>query len=266
MNLLGQAVNHKIFGMGVITDRCDNKITVHFAKNKKIFLFPDAVPRYLTLKNTAIQKKIERINEEWEQKINEKKRKAAEENQYRSRLYTMKIPPKSQMAYNLSEEALEGLKYVDTGCFLSGLNKGKPRVPANIQPNSAIVLTDCTPGNEDERMIIGVSMVDERFWGDTCTDGKVKLHKTYQLILPHEHRIPFWKYFKQNVIQNPWGSVPFKYVQNQVMEKILFDICQNTAETVQAAAALEIYRYFCQLNRLPEKLKIHKGIEKSNVL
>lgn len=79
MNLLGQAVKHKMFGTGVITDLCENKITVCFAENQKLFLFPDAIPCYLTMKNTSIQKKIESINEERERVINEKKQKIEEE-------------------------------------------------------------------------------------------------------------------------------------------------------------------------------------------
>lgn len=253
MNLLGQAVKHKMFGTGVITDLCENKITVCFAENQKLFLFPDAIPRYLTLKNTSIQKKIESINEERERVINEKKQKIEEENDYRNRLYTMKILPKSQVVYNILEDAADNSEYLETGCFLSGDMKGNPRIPANIRPNSAIVLTDCASDNEEERTIIGVAMANERFWGNECTEGKIKLHEKYKLILADEHKILFWQYFKPGVSLARWGSIPFKYIQNETMVRVLLDICHNTAGTIQEVEAIDIYHYFCKLNRITEK-------------
>lgn len=257
MNLLGQAVKHEKFGNGVITELCGNKITVCFAESSKLFLFPEAIPRYLTLKNNSIQKKIEIINEERTQLINEEKKKIEEENKYRNRLYTMKIPLKSQVAYNILEDAIGDLNHVKAGCFLSGPMKGKPRIPANIQPNSAIILTDCAFNNEDERTIVGVAMADERFWGSECTDGIIKLHRKYKLTLPDEHKISFWKYFKREVFSSRWGNVPFKYFQNQIMERILFDIYKNMAGTEQEVKANCIYHYFCKLNRIPAKQNTH---------
>lgn len=44
MDLLGQAVHHKVFGKGIVTDFCKNKMTVCFAQSQKLFLFPDAIP------------------------------------------------------------------------------------------------------------------------------------------------------------------------------------------------------------------------------
>ena len=260
MDLLGQAVHHKVFGKGIVTDFCKNKMTVCFAQSQKLFLFPDAIPRYLTLKNVSLQKKIEDINEERERVIREKRRKIEEENRYRKRLYTMKILPKSQVAYNISNANIEKLEYIETGYFLSGNMKGKPRVPVNIQPNSAILLTECLSDREDERAIIGVAMAGQRFWGQECRDGMINLHNKYKVILPEDQKLSFWQYFKREVFPARWGSVPFRYFQNQTMEKILLDICQNAAGTDQAQAVLDFYRYFCKLNRISEK-KIAEGEE-----
>ena len=75
----------------------------------------------------------------------------------------------------------QGLEYVETGCVLSGPMKGKPRVPSNVQPNSAVVLTDCGNGGEDDRCIIGIGMAGEHFWGKECEDGRILMHDRYQL-------------------------------------------------------------------------------------
>lgn len=260
MNLLGQVVNHKMFGKGVITNLCENRITVSFVGSQKLFLFPDAIPQHLTLKNASIQKKIEKMNEEQEQKVNEKRRKNEEDDKYRSRIYTMKIPTKSQVAYNIPKDKIDSLEYVEAGCFLSGYMAGKPRNPSNVQPNSAIILTDCATENEDERTIIGIAMAHEKFWGEDCRDGIIKLHEKHKMILSDENKISFWKYFKRQAFPVRWGRVPFKYFQNQTMEKILIDICQKTAGTVQGDAATDIYHYFCTINRISEKRIIHEEI------
>lgn len=72
MNILGQAVKHKKFGKGVVTALSENKITVCFAGKEKLFLFPDAFPQYLVLKNESMQRKIEKLNEERTQKAEAK--------------------------------------------------------------------------------------------------------------------------------------------------------------------------------------------------
>ncbi|MBE6022592.1 MAG: hypothetical protein E7231_05055 [Cellulosilyticum sp.] len=251
MNLLRQAVKHKKFGKGVITEVSENKITVCFAEGQKLFLIPDAFPQYLTLKDNSIQKKMETLNEERLQAT--KVRERIIEKEYRSRLCTMKIPLKSQMVYDISEEEIKDLEYVDTGCILSGDMKGQPRIPSNIQPNSAILLTDCEKGKEDERSIIGIVMAHELFWGKESKDGQIKLHQKHNLILADENRISFWKYFKRDLIPNQWGRIPFKYLQNQTMHSIIFEICCKAVGTEQEEKVMELYRYFCSVNRIPEK-------------
>lgn len=252
MNLLGQTVNHKTFGNGMIMEFSENRLTVCFAESQKVFLFPDAFLRHLTLKNRSIQKKVEQLNEERLQKIDAKKQKLERESAYRRRIQTMKIPTKSQVVYDISEEKVGNLESVDAGCILSGDRKGKPRVPSNIQPNSAILLTDCKNGEEEERSIIGVAMADEHFWGKDCRDGEIRLHRKYQLLLSDENRMLFWSYFTPEALPVQWGKVPFRYFQNQTMQRMLADICSRAAGTEQEAEAMELYRYFCFVNRLSE--------------
>ena len=139
MNILGQEVKHKKFGKGVVTALSENKITVCFAGKEKLFLFPDAFPQYLVLKNESMQRKIEKLNEERTQKAEAKKKRIEQENRYRNQRDIMKIPLKSQVVYNIFEEDIVELEAVDAGCNLSGKMKGKPRIPVNMQPNSAIL-------------------------------------------------------------------------------------------------------------------------------
>lgn len=253
MNILGQAVKHKKYGKGVITNLSENSITVCFSESQKLFQFPDAFPQYLTLKNKSIQTKIEKLNEERFLEIEKRKQRMERENKYRNRMYTMKILQKSQVAYDILEKDIVNLDYIETGCLLSGEMKGRPRIPSNVQPNSAIILTDCGNGGEDERCIIGIAMAGEYFWGKECTDNQIKLHEKYKLLLSYENRISFWKYFKREAFPDQWGRVPFKYFQNQTMQKIIFDICSKAAGTEQEEEIMELYSYFCSVNRITEK-------------
>lgn len=254
MNLLRQAVKHKKFGKGVITEIHENRINVCFAEGEKLFLFPDAFPQYLTLKNDSIQKKMEQLNEERLQASQVRKQKL--EKEYRSRLCTMKILPKSQMVYDISEEKIKDLEYVDTGCMLTGNMKGQPRVPSKIQPNSAILLTDCKKGGEDERTIIGIAMANELFWGKENKDGQIKLHHKHNLILAEKNRVSFWKYFEAELIPNQWGKIPFKYLQNETMHRIMFEICCKAVGTEPEEKVMAFYSYFCSVNRISEKTQL----------
>lgn len=253
MNLLGQSVEHKMYGKGIITKLSEDKMVVSFAQNEKKFLYPEAIPQHLTLQDASIQQKLVHINEEREQKNKKKRRELEEENKYKRRLYAMKIMPKSQMAYNISKNDITGLEYIETGHYLSGRMKGKPRIPMNIRPNSAVVLTECASGNEDDRKILGVAMVDERFWGEECRDGLIKLHGKYKLILERTHKISFWDYFDREMFKTRWGSVPIKYFERDTMEKVLYAICHCTGGTKQENEAVAMYQYFCKLNRISEK-------------
>lgn len=261
MNLLGQLVKHKKFGKGVITDFSNNIVTVCFAESQKLFLYPDAFSKYLTFNNHSFQKKIEKLNEERLQTINERKQKLEKEKEYRRRMYTMRIPLKSQVVYDISEKEIKDLDYVEAGYILTGKMKGRPRVPSNIQPNSAILLTDCGKSEEDERYIIGIAMAHEFFWGKESKDGQIKLHRKHNLILTDENRISFWKYFKKDLISEQWGRVPFKYIQNEIMHRIIFEICNKAIGTEQEEKAKELYGYFCFINRIPEKtiVEIERG-------
>lgn len=256
MNLIGEPVKHKTFGKGIITDFTKNKVTVCFDENQKRFLYPDAFSQYLTLQNCTIQRKIDEVNNERLEIIEQKKKREREEYDHRHRLHTMKITERSQVVFNISPKEIQKIMasgLIETGYYLSGKMKGNPRIPSGLQPNSAVLLTGCNENtNEEGRRILGVFMVGEYFWGNECNDGQVKLHKQYKFILKPENTIYFWNYFKQDVIPTRWGKVPFKYFQNQTMQKILLDICKVVSNTEQAQSVDEFYRYFCTMNRLPK--------------
>lgn len=252
MNLLGQTVKHKKYGKGVITDLTENRVRVRFAKEQKLFQFPEAFPKYLIIKNDSIERKLEKLNEDHRQNQELEQEKMEQEYARRNRLYTMKIQLKSQMAFDLSLEAAEEVirsGLVDTGCYLSGIRKGKPRIPSALQPNSGILLTMCE-AEEKERKIIGAAMVDDSFWGNECEDGKIRLHKEHILMLSPEKYLPFWSAFKQVSIPGTWGSIVFKYFQNNTMQRILQDIRKELAGSEQEETLEKFYRYFCRLNRL----------------
>lgn len=249
MDLLGLSVNHSLYGSGVITDMRKNIMTVDFTNIKKMFVFPDAIPKYLTLSNAIIQKEIESVNAENE-RIQDKKRLATEEaSRYRSLICTMRIPPRSQAAYDFGSEYTEIPLQLDAGRFLSGNMNGEPRVPSNIQPNTAVLLTSCPSGAEAERLIVGAAMANERFWGRECSDGIITLHKQHRLLLDAKNALPFWNYLELTALPKQWGRVPFKYIVNTAAQRILFDITKNISAD-KAGAANEFYRYFCEINRL----------------
>ena len=49
MQLESLAVKHKVFGDGVILAKQDKYITVHFATADKIFVYPDAFEKFLSV-------------------------------------------------------------------------------------------------------------------------------------------------------------------------------------------------------------------------
>lgn len=256
MNLVGEQVKHKVFGKGIITDFSKEKITVCFDEKQKSFLYPDAFQQYLILQNHSIQSKIDEMNNERLEIIEVKKKKEQEEYEYRYRLHTMKITKKSQVAFNISPKDIKKIMtsgIIETGCYLSGKMKGKPRIPSGIQPNSAVILTGCSDNaDENKRRILGVFMVDDYFWGNECTDGEIKFHKEYKLILQPENNLYFWDYFKGDEFTTRWGNVPFKYLDNETMENILLDIYKLEANSHQGQFADKFYNYFCTINRLPK--------------
>lgn len=248
MNLLGAGVKHKKFGSGVITDVTKNIITVRFNEGEKRFQYPDAFQQYLTLKNNKIQSKIDDLNHE-HLRIRE------EQSHYRNRIYTMKIENKSQAAFDVPPIEIQNIMeagFVETGCYISGKRKGKPRIPTILQPNSAVLLTGCSRDmGGHERKILGAAMVGAEFWGKECGNGQVEFHEKYRLLLPLEIALPFQNFFS-DTCPTRWGSVPFKYFERRTMQRILYQVCKAFSGTDKEQTAAEFLCYFQSMNRLPE--------------
>lgn len=58
INLLNLKVNHKIFGIGMITEVSDNYVTVSFGTKKSKFVFPNFFEKFLAAEDNSIQTAI----------------------------------------------------------------------------------------------------------------------------------------------------------------------------------------------------------------
>lgn len=252
MQLRSQAVKHAAFGKGIITEVSDNTITVCFAQGEKRFPCPDAFSRHLTLKDDALQAELSAMAASKERRRQEEKRREVERHEQQIRLRTMKIPPKSQAAFDATPEQL--VRYREkgalfTGSYLSGPSRGQPRTPKAMKPNTACLLTARPAGGgEAQRQILGAFMVRDDFWGDACRDGLVRAHDRYRIMLPEP--MPFWPFLDGDGQRPAWGSVPFRIFANQSMRTILREMLGRLEGTPQAGEASAFYRYFCDMNQM----------------
>lgn len=58
INLLNLRVNHKIFGIGMITEVSNNYVTVSFGTKKSKFVFPNSFEKFLAAEDNSIQTAI----------------------------------------------------------------------------------------------------------------------------------------------------------------------------------------------------------------
>lgn len=254
MQLVGQTIQHKSFGKGIVTDWAENILTISFSAGEKKFIYPDAFSNYLTLKNSTMQKNIQSILKR-QADVKEAQRQALQKEQTRNYLLrNFKIPPNSQAAFDIKPEQCGDLFStwsVSTGTYVSGYSKGEVRIPDRLNPNSLCLLTRReNQAPESERRILGAFMVEEDFLGCDCRDGKISAHPIYRLNLPEEQRPFFWPYLSQEPSQQRWGRVAFKYLPNETAEKILFDLKEALASTGDAGLAEQFYQYHRKLNHL----------------
>lgn len=256
VSLIGQPIDHRSFGMGVVKDINENIIEVQFPDGIKKFLYPDAFSKFLVLKDESMQDEITKLNNLKRKKEKAVRMKKNAEQEKLWQLRTLKIAKNSQAVFNIPFSDIDAITEkceVSTGCYLSGYSKGQPRIPNKINPNSACLLTTVPDGkNEESREIIGVFMAREDFIGENCTDGIIKSHSKYTLFIPSEKHLSYWKYFDENDSSMRWGHVPFKYFDNNKMQTILADITKSLKKTKQEKEAKNFYRYFCSINRLSD--------------
>lgn len=254
MQLIGQAVRHQMFGKGVVTAREEGTLTVCFAGGEKKFLYPDAFEKHLVLKNQALQDKVAGILHAREEEERTRQRKWQEEQERSLALRSLKLSPNSQAVFALQPEEKERVFSrwsVSTGCYLSGSDKGRPRIPERMKPNSMCLLTvRAKEAPEEERRIAGAFMVGEEFVGSLCRDGVIQSHPQHRLYLEEAQRPLFWPYVVGDSAAQRWGKAAFKYFSSQAGQRILYDLAASLAGGEHGQQAEAFYQYFCQVNRL----------------
>lgn len=251
MHLIGQTIEHEQFGKGVVTFCDKGIITVDFEGGKKSFVYPDAFEAYLVPQDTGSQ---EQINDMLVKRKLEEKKKQLEDLEHQKKLAHLRsipIPTLGQAVFDLDLQKDNDpfLSHkCSTGCYLSGLSKGQPRIPDRIRFNTMCILTRCQPGQpENTRQILGVAMVEESFQGENCRDGWIPLKENFMLKL--ERPLAIWPYLEKEP-KKAWGQTTFKYIANKIGEEILRDISQHFLGTGDEKKARDFYRYYCECNHL----------------
>lgn len=269
MNLINKEVSHERFGKGNVVNHNDSIIEIHFATERKKFVYPDAFGKHLKLHdkraaqslNMIIQKReLEREKEEQEKE--EEKRLQLEEQQLRLEheklMKNHKLHPQSQMVFWCDEEELTTIFSewkVFTGTIKSGTNKGEPKKPTRIYPNSICLITERDSSmQEKERRIIGLYMVNKDFIGKFCSDGFIPAHSEYRLQLTEQesNEMLFWKYYvnEKTPHKMTWNTGKYRYFENEWMAQILRDIVSMKRDTEESELAQKFFDYFCRMNQI----------------
>lgn len=261
MDLVDRAVQHKVFGDGTICECQENVISVQFESGVKRFIFPDAFRKHLVMREEKGRLFVEDILDDIDKDIRIKTENEMREEEKRKILRSLPLHSNAQAAFGFIKSNKQDV--IDTGTvfvgtYLSGYNRGKPRIATRIYPNSACLLTYCEKNDvEENRYIWGAFMVKEDFIGAHCSDGMIPAHKKYRIILNKEERkyFKFWDYLKHELKNQSakWGSVEVKYFSNATMCRILNDILLVKKGTEQQQLCEEFLDYFFKLNRIDKR-------------
>lgn len=253
MQLIGQAIRHKTFGAGIITNLSEDTITICFQNREKRFVYPDAFQTFLVSNDPNTQQHIEKQIEERDMQAQKIREARQAETDRAHKLLEFKITASSHTVFDIPLEQIGQVirrGQVSTGTYLSGRSKGRPRIAERIRPNSACLLTALPNGQtERERCVVGAFMVADDFFGEEAHDGVIKGHTHHRLLLPKEHRVPFWAYFGQGA-PSRWGNTAFKYCSGDMINRILSDLTAHLTDEEQTEEAVAFYEYFCRINRL----------------
>ena len=254
MQLIGETIEHQLFGKGVVTALEKGIITIDFVSGgKKSFVYPDAFEAYLVPQDSGSQQQINDILVK--RKMEEKQREIENfEHQQIAHLRAMKIPSAGQAVFDLDRQE-ENNPFVSgkcsTGCYLSGYSKGQARVPDRVHFNTMCILTRCQEGQpENTRQILGVAMTEESFVGEECREGWIPLSQEFRLKL--KNPIAIWPYMQKEP-QKAWGHTTFKYISNKIGEEILHDIRVQLTGTEDEKKAKDFYKFYCACNRLTQR-------------
>lgn len=259
MNIIGQPIQHKTFGSGIVTAFTGEIITVCFQDSEKKFIYPDAFKNFLALKDQKIQQSIERRIEDREAAIQQKNQMEQAERDRRQKLLNFKVAANSHAVFNILPEQAEQVcktYTVSTGKYLSGYSKGQPRIANRMKPNSVCLLTECANGQaEKKRKIIGAFMVRKDFFGADVHDGVIEGDPQYRLLVPAGCQMLFWKYVNQDMPPR-WGNATFKYCSGDAINQILSNLVEIFKTTAQKESAINFYRYFCKTNSLRSLIQL----------
>ena len=254
MQLIGQKVQHQVFGTGVVTARNEGTLTVQFEAGEKMFLYPDAFTNFLVLQNQDMQGKMQGALHERELEEQERERIAEEKWRKEANLRTMKISTRAQAVLDIPSQELDDVFSrwtVSTGTYASGYSKGEPRVPDRMKANSLCIITTRPEGQpESMRKITGAFMVPDTFEGDRCLDGVIEAHEEYRIHLDDRHQLLYWPFVTEQPSKQKWGNTRMKYVPNTVGEAVLSKMCSLTMDETEKKNLQEMHGYFCRINRI----------------
>ena len=265
MNLVDEAVQHKVFGEGQVVEQSDTSITVAFDDEHKRFVYPDSLKTFLILKDrdlaerlgAALSERKEREEILEERRAKEEEREALERER-QARLKSNKIHESSQIVFWLEEDETEDVleKWeAFTGTVQSGKSAGEPNRAARLRPNSAAVLTVRHEDEEEiDRRVIGLYMVPDTFYGNETNDGIVPAHETYRIPLTEEEAdsVFFWDYYMNRRYPDraTWNSGVYRYFDNVWTAQLLKDVYALKTDETERERVKQFYDYFCRVNLL----------------
>ena len=265
MNLINEAVTHKVFGEGSIVEHEESIITIEFNKDIKKFVYPDAFGKFITLTDRSLAKAFKEVflQKELEEVALEKKREEEHarlvlEQQHKEKMKNHKIHESSQIVFWLDEEEQQNVFndwQVSTGTLQSGKNKGQPNRAARLGPNSAGLLTVRGADQpETERTILGLYMVNEAFTNDLSDDGMIPSHSEFRIEFTDQEaeKMLFWNYYINTNYpdRTAWNSGKFRYYENVWTAQILKDVIALKTDEDEIKEAENFLEYFCKMNVL----------------
>jgi len=267
VNLINEKITHEVFGKGKIIDHDETFITVDFEDDTKKFVYPDALGKFIKLKDRDVAESMkdiltkEKAEKELEQqKLDEEQRKQAEIAYRRNKLKDIKIHESSQVVFWIEEEELDAIFtdwQVSTGTIQSGKNEGQPNKVARLRPNSAVLLTVRASDEEEvDRKIIGLYMVNETFSGELNDEGMITAHENYRIRLTKEEsdKMLFWNYYinKNYPHRTTWNSGRYRYYDNVMTAQILRDLISLKTDENEKELAERFLAYFIEMNLLDD--------------
>lgn len=255
MELVGIKVMHQGFGEGEIVETFENKMKVQFKAGEKLFIYPGAFERFLSVKDKKLTQYLQQEiaeQKDVQEAERERRHQLFEEEQHAQK---KKSITNSHAVFAIAPEDMDEIYQnwvATTGVFQSGKEKGKARVPKNLSGHSICVLTSKHADEEEgRRFITGVFMPEEDFLGDKCIDGKIKAHEQHRIRWGGDHeRIYLWDYFAKEERLVKWGGVPTKYVTKQLGEKILSDMMSFAIDDSEREKVKSFYSYYCDQNNV----------------